>query len=276
MFHGHGLSESHRAKPRHLDAEYAAQFGDEEVAAAYRHRPPYPSDTFHILEPLLASRPRTVVELGAGTGDLTIGLAPLVERLIAVEPSRAMLERGRRRTVGYRHIEWLAVAAEDYAFDGRYAAIVAAEAFHWLDWHRVLPRIARSLIDDGHLILVDRVQAATLLWDTDLRALIRACSTNQDYAPYDTVTELESRRLVTIAGQAHTDMVVHHRRIDDYVESFHSRNGFSRARLTTERAREFDERLKRLVRRYCPDDVVYLPLRARVTWLRPAGKRSRA
>jgi len=276
VFHGHGLSESHRAKPRHLDAEYAAQFGDEEVAAAYRHRPPYPSDTFHILEPLLASRPRTVVELGAGTGDLTIGLAPLVERLIAVEPSRAMLERGRRRTVGYHHIEWLAVAAEDYAFDGRYAAIVAAEAFHWLDWHRVLPRIARSLIDDGHLILVDRVQAATLLWDSDLRALIRAYSTNQDYAPYDTVTELESRRLVTIAGQAHTDMVVHHRRIDDYVESFHSRNGFSRARLTTERAREFDERLQRLVRRHCPDDVVYLPLRARVTWLRPASKKSRA
>jgi len=30
------------------------------------------------------------------------------------------------------------------------------------------------------------------------------------------------------------------------------------------------------VRRYCPDDVVYLPLRARVTWLRPASKKSRA
>jgi SAM-dependent methyltransferase len=112
------LTEPQRAKPRHLDAEYAAQFGDEEVAAAYRNRPPYPPETFVILESLLGSRPRTVLELGAGTGDLTIGLIPLVDRLIAVEPSRPMLVRGLRRTAAASdHVEWLAVAAEDYAFD---------------------------------------------------------------------------------------------------------------------------------------------------------------
>ena len=46
------MSEAGRAKPQHLAAGYAAQFGDEEVAAAYRHRPPYPPETFAILEPL--------------------------------------------------------------------------------------------------------------------------------------------------------------------------------------------------------------------------------
>jgi hypothetical protein len=55
-------------KPQHLTAEYAAQFGDEEVAAAYRHRPPYPPQAFSMLEPLLGPRPRTVLEVGAGTG----------------------------------------------------------------------------------------------------------------------------------------------------------------------------------------------------------------
>ena len=91
------MTETPRVKPRHLDGEYAAQFGDEEVAAAYRHRPPYPPETFVILESLLGAGPRTVLELGAGTGDLTIGLVPLVDRLIAIEPSHPMLERGRRR-----------------------------------------------------------------------------------------------------------------------------------------------------------------------------------
>src|SRR5262252_8741533 len=95
--HGQVVTQAHRPKPAHLAADYASQFGDEEVAAAYRHRPPYPSEAFAILEPLLGPHPRCVLELGAGTGDFTIGLAPRVDRLIAVEPSRPMLERGRHR-----------------------------------------------------------------------------------------------------------------------------------------------------------------------------------
>ena len=141
------MTETDPAKPQHLTTEYAAQFGDEEVAAAYRHRPPYPAETFAILEPLLGLHPRCVLELGAGSGDFTVGLVPRVDHLIAVEPSRSMLERAVHRdgAVG-AHVEWLAIAAEDYAFDRRYSAVVAAEAFHWLDWHAVLPRIADSLV----------------------------------------------------------------------------------------------------------------------------------
>jgi SAM-dependent methyltransferase len=265
------LTEPSRTKPRHLDLEYAAQFGDEEVAAAYRHRPPYPPETFAILESLLGSRPRAVLELGAGTGDLTIGLMPLIDRLIAVEPSRPMLDRGRRRTAAAQdRVEWLAVAAEDYAFDGCYAAVVAAEAFHWLDWRRVLARVAAGLIASGHLILGGR-KVAAMPWDEDLRRLIRDYSTNQDYVAYDLVTELESRGLLAIAGRTETQTIAHRQTIEDYVESFHSRNGFSRARLTAARAQEFDDQLEMLVRRYDAGDIVQLPVRARITWGRPVA-----
>ena len=78
------------SEAEHLAAEYAAQFGDEEVAAAYRYRPPYPAEAFAIVERLLGPRPRVVLELGAGTGDFTVGLAPLVDSLVA----------GRRRGRG--------------------------------------------------------------------------------------------------------------------------------------------------------------------------------
>jgi SAM-dependent methyltransferase len=262
------LTEPHRAKPRHLDAEYAAQFGDEEVAAAYRHRPPYPPETFVVLESLLGSRPRTALELGAGTGDMTVGLAPLVDRLIAVEPSRPMLERGMARTAHYGHVDWLAVAAEDYAFDRRYTAVVAAEAFHWLDWRRVLARVAAGLIASGHLILVER-KVAAVPWEEDLRRLIRDYSTSQDYVAYDLITELESRGLLAVAGRTETQTIMHRQTIGDYVESFHSRNGFSRARLAAARAQEFDDQLETLVRQYGGSDIVQLPVRARMTWGRP-------
>ena len=264
------MSEARRAKPSHLGADYAAQFGDEEIAAAYRHRPPYPAETFTILEPLLGPRPRGVLELGAGTGDLTTGLAPLVDALIAVEPSRSMLELALRRPgLAGTHIEWLGTTAEAYAFDRRYSAVVAAEAFHWLDWHGVLPRIGESLAPGGRLILVERTMGEPLPWDADLLALIREYSTNRDYVPYDTATELEARGLMTVGGRAQTSAPLYRQPVDRYIESFHSRNGFSRARLPTGRAREFDDKLEALVRRHCPDGTVCLPVQARVVWGRP-------
>jgi hypothetical protein len=84
----------------------------------------------------------------------------------------------------------------------RNSAVVAAEAFHWLDWHAVLPRIAESVVPGGHLILIERTLGEPLPWEPDLRGLIREYSTNQDYVPYDTVTELEARGLITVGGRA--------------------------------------------------------------------------
>jgi len=264
------MTKAHRDKPRHLAAEYAAQFGDEEVAAAYQHRPPYPAEAFAIVEPLLGSRPRRVLELGAGTGDFTIGLAPRVDHLIAVEPSRVMLERGRRRDgASSAHVEWLNLSAEKFAFDQQYSAVVAADSFHWLDWHSVLPRIGASLVAHGQLILVERAEAESPPWGPGLRALIREYSTNRDYVPYDTANELETRGLIAVGGQTRTRTEAYGQSLEGYVESFHSRNGFSRARLEAGRARAFDDKLKALLRRYWRDDVVRLAIQARIVWGRP-------
>jgi len=183
-----------------------------------------------------------------------------------------MLERGRLRgDAAGRHIEWLAIAAENYGFDRRYSAVVAAEAFHWLDWNGVLARIRTSLVPAGYLILIERTLTEPLPWDRDLRVLIRTYSTNRDYVPYDLVTELEARGLFAVSGQAQTDTVVYPQTADDYVESFHSRNGFSRARLQPARAQEFDAHLKSLLGRYCHDNTVRLPVQARIVWGRPAA-----
>ena len=35
------------------------------------------------------------------------------------------------------------------------------------------------------------------------------------------------------------------------------------------RAREFDDKLETVLRRYCPDDTVSLPVQARIVWGRP-------
>jgi len=83
------------------------------------------------------------------------------------------------------------------------------------------------------------------------------------------VSLLESRELIRLGGQSQTEPVFHRQSVESYVESFHSRNGFSRARLSIQRAREFDDALRALVARHGPGDEVSVPVLARVVWCRP-------
>src|SRR5204862_2390546 len=67
---------------------------DDQVAALYRYRAPYPRGIFDILE-RLAVEPRVVLDAGAGTGALARNFPPVFTRIDAVDPSTAMIARGR-------------------------------------------------------------------------------------------------------------------------------------------------------------------------------------
>src|SRR3982751_4137518 len=95
-------------KPAHLGPQYAAQFEDASVAAAYKFRPEHPPQTFEILRDLIAGAPRRVLDVGCGTGFIACGLAPLVDHVDALDPSRAMLEEAKL-SPGGRHpnLNWI-------------------------------------------------------------------------------------------------------------------------------------------------------------------------
>jgi predicted TPR repeat methyltransferase len=78
----------------------AAAFSHAGVADAYQHRPPYPAEVFDVLQGLIAGRPRTVLDIGAGEGALARPLAALADHVDAVDISAAMVEAGRRRPGG--------------------------------------------------------------------------------------------------------------------------------------------------------------------------------
>ena len=75
--------------------EVEVRFREASVAERYDFRPPYPAEVFDILSSLLDDGPRTVLDAGCGTGDLARPLAPLVDRLDAVDQSAAMLAQAR-------------------------------------------------------------------------------------------------------------------------------------------------------------------------------------
>jgi SAM-dependent methyltransferase len=121
------------------------------AAAEYElGRPSWPSAALDIVERELQLGPGArVLDLGAGTGKLT---RPLLERfasVVAVEPDPAM------RALVPADAEVVRGTAERIpAADDDFTAVFCGESFHWFDWKRAIPEIARVVAPGGGLVLL--------------------------------------------------------------------------------------------------------------------------
>jgi SAM-dependent methyltransferase len=253
-------------KPKHLEPEYGSQFSDPSVAQAYRFRPPYPAEVYTILEGLIVDVPRLVLELGCGLGEIARRLAAQTDRVDAVEPSRAMLALARTLPGGERrNIHWHCCTAEEFAYVPGYSLVIAAESLHWMDWYRVLPAIRTSLSSRGRLAVLNR-RLNTVPWWRALQPLIPLYSTNRDFQPYDLLDELARRQLFHPEGRATTTPVLFSQSVEDYIASWHSRNGFSRERMNTSRALEFDTRVREIVMPYAQAGLLHYKVQVELAW----------
>jgi SAM-dependent methyltransferase len=263
-----------RPKPDHLGAEYASQFSDRSVVAAYPHRLPYPPATFTILAGLIPAGPRIVLDIGCGTGDVARNLAPLVDRVDAVDVSAPMIDLGRALPGGdHPHLHWILGRAEDATLEPPYALVTAGESLHWMDWGALMPRLGAMLAPGAVLAIVDR-PAAPGPWQDAMPALLARYSTNRQFRPYNLVDELMQRGRFTPLGEATTEPLAARQPIAAYVESFHSRNGFSRDRMSPEDAAAFDRELTDLAAPFAVDGHLHTRVTGRVVWGIPHGPRA--
>ena len=226
-------------KPAMYAAAYAEAFKERGVAEAYRYRPPYPTETFTTLAALSSGRPRHFLDVGCGTGDLARPLAAAADRIDAVDFSEAMLACGKRLPGGDRpNLRWIAGRIEDVALAPPYALIVAGESFHWFDWASVMPRLRALLADGGVLALVDRTPMPDP-WST-LGPLIDRYRTDGGYQPYTMIAELVRHGLFRLLDERRTTPTPFAQPLTDYIESYHSRSGFSRERMGAARGAAFD------------------------------------
>ncbi len=254
------------AKPKHLDREYAAVFGDRSVVDAYHYRPTYPPEVFQALSDLIAGEPRVVLDVGCGTGAVARHLVELVDRVDALDISEAMIETGKTLPQGGNtRLRWLLGAAEDAELDPPYALITAGQSLHWMDWERVMPRFAEMLTPQGYLAIVG-VDQAPNAWDADLGTIIPRFSTNKEYRPYDLLEELASRGLFERRGEYRSEFHTIVQPIEHYVESFHARNGLSRERMEPAMAEAFDAEVRALVTPHARGGDLQLRIRGNVVW----------
>lgn len=98
-----------------------------------------------------------VGDLGCGTGQIAETVAPFVERVIAVESSRAMLAAARRRLSAVKNVEIRrgeleALPIDDGVLD---AAVICLVLHHVAEPVTVLREAARALQPGGRLLLID-------------------------------------------------------------------------------------------------------------------------
>jgi SAM-dependent methyltransferase len=143
--------------------EAAACGFDSDEVGCDRAGPSYPTDAIDWLTEKLSIKPgRQIVDLAAGTGELTALLADVGADIVAVEPVASMRDRLRARLPD---IPVLAGDAEELPFaDKSMDVIVVARAFRWFDARRAMDEIARVVRPGGCLGLIWNARDRSAEW----------------------------------------------------------------------------------------------------------------
>lgn len=256
-------------RPANISPEHAAAFQERSVVEAYRHRPPYPPETFYILADLIVDSPRRALDLGCGTGFIARNLLDIVDEVDALDVSAEMIAEGKRLPNGaHPALNWIVGRAEDAPLRPSYALVTAGDSLHWMNWEVVLPRLADVLTTHGQLAIVT-VHTFPTPWDAAVLPIMQCYSTYGDrYRSIDLIAELSQLRLFELHGQRRSAPMAFAQPVDDYVQSFHGRAGFARERMPARDVAAFDQAIRNAVAQHAQGQVS-LQVVGEVSWGRP-------
>jgi SAM-dependent methyltransferase len=120
-------------------------------------RPEYPPELIEALIELAELRPGgRVLEIGPGTGQLTIALAQRGMTLTAIELGVNLAALLRRQLARFAHAEVVNADFEAWPVpEGAFDLVVAATAFHWLDPSTRVRRCASALRPGSALAIIE-------------------------------------------------------------------------------------------------------------------------
>ena len=134
------------------------------VAEAYdRTRPRYPAQILAQMQSKAQLKPhKSVLEVGAGPGIVSLELAKFGADLVCIEPSLSACKLARSKCAAYPNVDFVNSTFEDWSSDPlgygsrnrRFDAVVAATSFHWISPEVRNAKTAAVLKDNGLLILL--------------------------------------------------------------------------------------------------------------------------
>jgi ubiquinone/menaquinone biosynthesis C-methylase UbiE len=104
-----------------------------------RYRPGYPDTVIDLLRKKFSlGQTSRVLDLGCGTGQIALHIAPYAGEIVAIDPMEEMLDEGRQLAVikGIHNIEWIESESSNLPHllphIGEVTLTVMARSFHWM------------------------------------------------------------------------------------------------------------------------------------------------
>ncbi|WP_187781942.1 class I SAM-dependent methyltransferase [Gimesia chilikensis] len=146
-----------------------------------RYRVPYPEELLtRIRDRAAISGDGCLLDLGSGTGEIALRLAPHFRAVTAVEPDEAMRTAGiqKMQDQQIRNVEWLPQMAEEFtAGDDTFELVSIGAAFHWMDRPRLARRIREWLVPGQPLVILGytSIWSGTAEWLRLVREVLQRC-----------------------------------------------------------------------------------------------------
>jgi ubiquinone/menaquinone biosynthesis C-methylase UbiE len=259
-----------QSNPEEFSLRQADAFKDHIVVDAYRYRVPYPPEVFDILTGLITEEPRTVLDIGAGSGDIARHLIKRVERIDAVDFSPSMIAQGKQLTNGDDpRLHWIHGTAEEAPLTPPYALITAGSSIHWTNWPIVFPRFRSVLTPGGYVAVIAR-RTLPMPWADELKALRARYDKIRNHPSVTAHQDLVKRGFLQQSQRQETAPISFQQSIDDFVEGQHSASSFTRERIGIQRSFEYDQQAKSILEKHHPDGILPLQVIGIVTWGIPA------
>ncbi len=136
-----------------------------------RYRPGYPETFFrHVIARFGLDATARVLDLGCGTGQLAIPLAPPVREVVGMDPEPEMLAEAAAQAdrAGIRNIHWVRGSDRDLERLkddlGTFRAVTMGRSFHWMDRDATLRTLSEMVEPVGGVVVVSDNER---VWDVD-------------------------------------------------------------------------------------------------------------
>jgi SAM-dependent methyltransferase len=99
-----------------------------------------------------------LLDVGSGTGEIALLLAPLYDEVVGLDADADMITEAREQALrlGRRNTTWVNARAEELPLDlGTFRTATFAQSFHWMDRERVAGTVLEMLEPNGAWVHVD-------------------------------------------------------------------------------------------------------------------------
>ncbi|MFQ3544145.1 class I SAM-dependent methyltransferase [Halobacillus rhizosphaerae] len=151
-------------------------------AASYysKYRPIYPASLVRFLvQEFSLNGEQTLLDLGCGTGHLTLRLADWCTKIVGIDAEAEMIEEAKRlqQEIRLGEIQWFNGRLEQYkaVYNEHFNLVTIAKAFHWMNRSVILDELYEVIPKGGGVAIIDNYEPGKSLrpWQLKLNEIIK-------------------------------------------------------------------------------------------------------